>query len=217
MTRLILTRHGQTVWNSEKRVQGSLDSPLTETGLLQTRALAMRLAGEQIGHIYASHAPRAVSTANELARMLGLNRIHIAPDLRELSFGEWEGAVWQDLRTANPDVFRIWDTTPYLVTPPGGETMAAVMERAWNCVQQILPLHPDETICLVTHGLTLHLLVTKALGLEVRDWFQTPRQQNTALNIFEITGEIWTPKLLGDCAHLAELDRTPGESADAKN
>ena len=202
MTRIILTRHGQTVWNLERRVQGRLDSPLTETGIRQARILAQRLAGEGIGHIYSSDAPRAISTAAEIRSVLGLSKINIEPDLREFSFGDWEGSIWQELRETYPEIFKVWDSAAHLVTPPGGENMALVMERAWNCVKRILPLHPEETICVVTHGLALKLLVTKALGFEVQDWKQTPWQQNTALNIFEVTGEKWAPKLLGDCAHL---------------
>jgi len=206
MTRIILTRHGETVWNSEKRVQGNLDSPLTENGIRQTRALALRLAEERIGHMYSSSAPRALSTAREMCGVLGLFTIKIEPDLRELSFGEWEGSVWQELREAQPEVFHVWDTEPHLVTPPGGENMAQVTERAWNCVQRILPLHPEDTVCVVTHGLILKMIVAKALGLDVKDWAKTPPQRNTALNIFEIDGEQWIPKLLGDCAHLEGLN-----------
>ena len=210
MTRIILTRHGQTVWNLEKRVQGSLDSPLTKSGIRQTRALAARLAGEGVGHIYSSDAQRAIDTAQELCDILGLEKINVESDLRELSFGDWEGSVWQELREAHPEVFQIWDTQAHLVTPPGGENMAMVMERAWNCVLRILPLHAEETVCVVTHGLTLKLLVTKALGLDVCEWAQTPWQQNTALNIFEVSGEKWVPKLLGDCAHLDGLEDAEG-------
>lgn len=206
MTRIILTRHGQTIWNLEKRVQGRLDSPLTETGILQARALAVRLKDEGVDHIYSSDSPRALSTAKEICGVLGLKKISVDPALREFSFGEWEGSIWQELRETNPEVFKIWDSEPHLVTTPGGENMAVVMERAWNFMQQILALHSRETVCLVTHGITLKLIVTKALGLGVHELAKTPWQQNTALNIFEIVQEQWIPKLLGDCAHLEGLE-----------
>ncbi|KUO75582.1 MAG: fructose-2,6-bisphosphatase [Desulfosporosinus sp. BRH_c37] len=204
MTRIILTRHGQTLWNIEGRVQGSSDSPLTEKGILQARSLAVRLRDEGIKHIYSSDSLRAIGTAEEIRCELGLETLPTNPALREFAFGEWEGLIWKDLRAANPDVFRIWDTEPHLVTPPGGENMGFVMERAWKFLQQIINIHSEETVCLVTHGMTLKMIVTKALGFEVHEWAKTPWQHNTALNIFEVVGHQWIPKLVGDCKHLDE-------------
>jgi len=206
MTRIILTRHGQTLWNVEGRVQGSLDSPLTEKGIRQARSLAVRLRDEGIKYIYSSDSLRAISTAEEIRCELGLATISTSPALREFAFGEWEGRIWQDLRETDPDVFKIWDSEPHLVTTPGGENLGLVMERAWNFLEQIINIHPDETVCLVTHGLTLKMLVTKALGFEVHEWAKTPWQHNTALNIFEVVGHQWIPELVGDCKHLDELE-----------
>lgn len=206
MTRIILTRHGQTLWNIEGRVQGSLDSPLTEKGILQARSLACRLKNQGIDHIYSSDSPRAIGTAEEIRRELGLEKLTTNPALREFSFGEWEGCIWQELRVANPDIFKIWDSEPHLVTTPGGENMERVLKRAWRFLQQIIKDHSGQTVCLVTHGLTLKLLVTKALGFEVHEWAKTPWQHNTALNIFEVEDQQWIPTLLGDCQHLDELE-----------
>lgn len=206
MTRIILTRHGQTLWNIEGRVQGSLDSPLTEKGILQARSLAGRLKDQTIDYIYSSDSLRAINTAEEIRRELGLEKIRTNPALREFSFGEWEGCIWQELRVTYPDIFKIWDSEPHLVTTPGGENMEKVMERSWKFLQSIPRDHAGQTVCIVTHGLTLKLLVTKALGFEVRDWAKTPWQHNTALNIFEVTDDLWTPTLLGDCQHLDELE-----------
>ncbi|SHH87838.1 histidine phosphatase family protein [Desulfosporosinus lacus] len=206
MTRIILTRHGQTLWNIEGRVQGSLDSPLTEKGILQARSLAIRLRGEEIKHIYSSDSLRAINTAEEIRRELGLGKLSSSPALREFSFGEWEGCVWQELRETYPDIFKQWDSEPHLVTTPGGENMELVQKRAWDFLQQIVQIHKGETVCLVTHGLTLKLLVTKALGFEVHEWAKTPWQHNTALNILEVEGEKWIPCVLGDCQHLDGME-----------
>ncbi|AFM41985.1 fructose-2,6-bisphosphatase [Desulfosporosinus acidiphilus SJ4] len=206
MIKIILTRHGQTVWNTEGRVQGRLDSPLTEKGLIQARSLALRLKDEGIQYIYSSDAPRARGTAEEIRREIGLGQLIINPALREFSFGEWEGNVWGELREAYPDIFKIWDLSPHLITTPGGENMEMVLSRSWDFMQRILEDHQGETVCVVTHGLTLKLLVTKALGFELHDWAKTPWQNNTALNIFEVEGGVWTPKLVGDCRHLGEED-----------
>ncbi|HEY8908961.1 MAG TPA: histidine phosphatase family protein [Desulfosporosinus sp.] len=212
MTRIILTRHGQTLWNVEGRVQGRLDSPLTEKGVLQARSLAVRLRDEGIQHIYSSDSLRAMGTAEEIRRQLGLTNILTDPALREFCFGDWEGCIWQEVRESYPDIFKIWDSEPHLVTAPGGENMNMVQERAWEFLQNIIKTHSGATVCLVTHGLTLKLLVTKALGFRIHEWAKTPWQHNTALNIFEIDGDQWTPRIVGDCQHLEALELASQES-----
>ena len=77
MTRLILTRHGETLWNQEKRVQGSQDSPLSALGLNQAQALAQRLKGEGIVHLYSSDLPRARNTAAEIGKEIGISDIKV--------------------------------------------------------------------------------------------------------------------------------------------
>ncbi|AFQ44526.1 histidine phosphatase family protein [Desulfosporosinus meridiei] len=206
MTRIILTRHGQTLWNIEGRVQGSLDSPLTEKGILQARSLALRLKDEGINHIYTSDSLRAINTAEEIRKGIGLKKILSDPALREFSFGDWEGCIWQELRDRNPDIFKIWDSEPHLVTTPGGENMELVTDRAWNYLQQIIQIHQGQTVCLVTHGLTLKLIVTKAMGFGIHEWAKTPWQHNTALNILEVEGDQWIPLVIGDCQHLDGLE-----------
>lgn len=205
MTRIILTRHGETLWNIEKRVQGSLDSALSGKGRAQAKRLAERLRGEGIQYLYASDAPRAIATAEAIRSELQLDAILISPFLREFSFGEWEGKVWAELRAANPDVFSLWDTEPHRVQVPGGETMQAVSERAWQFLGEIREKYRGETVCLVSHGLTLKLLVTRAMGFAVEEWNKTPWQFNTAVNVFEEQDGILIPKIIADISHLEGL------------
>ena len=62
MTQLILIRHGETLWNTERRMQGQLDSPLTERGLWQARQLGVRLQSQAFTALYSSDLPRATRT-----------------------------------------------------------------------------------------------------------------------------------------------------------
>jgi broad specificity phosphatase PhoE len=204
LTRIILTRHGETQWNIERRVQGRLDSPLTEKGLAQARNLALRLRSEKIDYLYSSDLPRAVATAEEIRRELQIETIIPAPRIREFSFGDWEGKLWDELRTTHQEIFKIWDNTPHLVRVPNGDNMHTFAERVWEFLQELIIKHKGETICLVTHGMTLKLLVTKALGFSIDEWLKTPLQFNTAVNILEAKEMKINPVLLGDCSHLQE-------------
>lgn len=213
MTRLILTRHGETLWNIEGRVQGAMDSPLTEKGILQARGLGKRLQGEGITRIYSSDLPRAMRTADEVGQELGLTEILPSSALRELSFGEWEGKVWWELRNLYPELFVIWDKGPHQIQIPGGESMWEVTERAWEFIQELPIKHAGETIFVVTHGMTLQLLVKKALGLTVEQWEDVPWQFNTAVNIFDISEKGgFIPILIADHAHLEDETMKPSAS-----
>lgn len=217
MIKIIFTRHGETLWNIEGRVQGALDSPLTEKGILQARRLGQRLLKEGITRIYSSDLPRAQVTADEIRQELGLTEVIHHPALRELSFGEWEGKNWWDLRRLYPDLFTIWDTGPHQVQIPGGESMWQVSDRAWKLVEE-LPRHYDgETLCVVTHGMTLQLIVKKALGIPIEQWEGVPWQHNTAVNIFEFyeDGKI-NPILLADHSHLDQDVKPASGFTDAK-
>ena len=52
MTRLILIRHGETLWNTERRMQGQLDSPLTERGIWQACRLCERMSAMDFSTLY---------------------------------------------------------------------------------------------------------------------------------------------------------------------
>ncbi|MGI1657799.1 MAG: histidine phosphatase family protein [Desulfitobacterium sp.] len=218
MTKIIFTRHGETLWNIEGRVQGALDSPLTTKGILQARKLGQRLQGEGITRIYSSDLPRAQATADEIRQELSLQEVLLHPGLRELSFGEWEGESWWDLRKLYPELFAIWDKGPHQIQIPGGETMWEVTDRAWLLVQELARHHAGETLCIVTHGMTLQLIVKKALGIPVEQWEDVPWQHNTAVNIFEFydDGDI-KPLVIADHSHLDdEIKSTSGITTKSK-
>ena len=83
--------------------------------------------------------------------------------------------------------------------------MWQVSERAWKFVEELPRLYDGETLCVVTHGMTLQLIVKKALGIPIEQWENVPWQHNTAVNIFEFyeDGRI-QPILLADHTHLVD-------------
>lgn len=201
MTRLILTRHGETEWNLHGLVQGSMDSPLTDKGLLQAAKLAERLKSENISCVYSSTQMRAVQTARVIADRFGLQVLKYS-EFGEICFGTWEGKAWREIRQSDEAEFLKWEEKPYLYTFPGGENMQTVLARAKPRLRELCEQHPDETICVVSHGITLKVLVTDLMGLALSDWMETPWQSNTALNIFEITGQKVKSIILGDSSHI---------------
>jgi probable phosphoglycerate mutase len=143
MTEILLARHGETDWNLENRVQGHTDRPLNATGLEQARALAHRLATEELVAVYASDLARARDTAALVAHVHGLD-VTIDSDLREKNFGTWEGLTDVEIMERFPDAVRgRWGD---------GETSEAVTERAISAIERVRDLHPVGPALVVSHG-----------------------------------------------------------------
>lgn len=143
MTTILLTRHGETDWNAERRVQGHTDRPLNDAGIAQARALAEDLSGESIDAVYASDLARALDTARAVAEPRGLSVVTI-PGLRERNFGSWEGLLDEE----------ILERFPQAHTGPWGddETPEQLDERVIDALTEIAASHPGGQVLVVSHG-----------------------------------------------------------------
>lgn len=154
---IYLTRHGQTQWNVINKIQGHLDSPLTDQGIEDAKKLGLRLKDKNIQIAYTSDQERAIHTAEII---LG-SRDKISPTkaLREIGVGKWEGMVYEDIERQYPEKFRYYKTDPEKYIPtPGGEAYKDFEKRVKDFVED-LKKAPYENILIVTHGLTYMMLL----------------------------------------------------------
>ncbi len=89
MLQVYLVRHGETLWNAARRIQGQSDSPLTEIGIRQAHLVAQRVRNQGITHIISSDLGRTQQTAKIIADACGLTMV-TDPRLRELNMGVLE-------------------------------------------------------------------------------------------------------------------------------
>ncbi len=164
-TRLVLIRHGETDWNVEGRYQGQADPPLNARGVAQAQELARRLQGVGLDLLYSSPLRRARQTAEIIAQALGIP-LYLEPRLKEIAQGEWETLLVTEIQERYPELFQRWETEPWSVQIPGGETLAQVQERVYQAVDEILARHPGKTIGLVAHRLPIALLKVRYQGLD---------------------------------------------------
>jgi len=162
--RLILIRHGETIWNAERRYQGVSDVPLSARGALQAQRLAARLARESIGFIYSSDLERAWQTAARIAAEQGVP-VRAEPRLREMDFGEWEGLTYAEIQERQPQALARWERDPSGVAPPGGEHLMHLAARVQAMLEGLRQHNDAETVLLVSHGGPLRVLLCLALGL----------------------------------------------------
>jgi broad specificity phosphatase PhoE len=161
MTTLLLTRHGETAWNSEHRWQGHADEPLNEVGRSQARALAPTLAGLGITAVYASDLARARETAELLAEPLGLPVI-THTGLREVDVGSWSGLRHGEIQAIDPEGYRRWEQGGKGWQE--GESYEEMGVRVVGAVLEIAAAHPDETVLVVSHGGSIRACRASAAG-----------------------------------------------------
>ncbi len=133
MTKVILVRHGQTLWNHEMKYQGHTDVALTEEGIRQAELVAVRLANEPVTAVYASDLSRAFVTAEHIAAKHGLT-VASVPALREICFGDWEGLTYDGIDERWPGLLEKLYSFADEVEIPGGESFPIVKERAYTAV-----------------------------------------------------------------------------------
>lgn len=154
--RLFLARHGQTVWNSEHRLQGQRDSPLTAIGIEHAHAIAERLEGAGVGLICTSPLGRAVHTAEIIAEHLQAEVTRI-DELAELDHGSFAGHTWDELETAQPGIRALRSENRYGWAFPGGESYASARPRAIRALEACF-WAGDAVPLLVTHEMIGRLL-----------------------------------------------------------
>lgn len=204
MTRLYLTRHGETEWNIQRRMQGRMDSPLTTLGEAQARRLGKRLGDTPIDIIITSSSGRAVRTA-DLIRGERLIPIRTNDHLCEIDLGEWEGCLDTEIQTKHPEAHRNFWYYPHLYRPTGGgETFAEVRERVSREIERIANQYAGQAVLIVTHAVVLKSLLAYFDHSELKDLWNGPFMKATSLSIVEWDGDERRVVLRGDIAHYDE-------------
>jgi broad specificity phosphatase PhoE len=165
---LYLLRHGETVWNREHRFQGALDSPLTERGRDQARRYGLalrRLLGGTIPALVASPLGRAAATMHLACAAAGWTTVEcrLDPDLRELSFGAYDGLTRAEIPGFAALEAARAPGDSFFFHCPGGESwdgLAARIGRAWA------RLDPVQDTIVVLHSMSGKMLRGHCLGLD---------------------------------------------------
>ncbi|HEV2100747.1 MAG TPA: histidine phosphatase family protein [Stellaceae bacterium] len=163
---IFLLRHGETAWNLERRFQGRFDSPLTERGAAQARAIGRLLAAlpdAASAPIVASPQGRARRTAEIILEQRGdPGELRLDDRLRELSLGSWDGLTYGDVAERLPGLFDGDGRHEWYFRSPDGESYDAFAERIadWLSETHRLPL-----LIVVAHGLVTRVMRGLYAGL----------------------------------------------------
>jgi len=195
-----LVRHGETVWNKERRFQGVTDVPLSDRGRWQAARLARRFRHTGLSAIYSSDLSRAYETARIIAEPHGLE-VRIMPEFREMNFGEWEGLSASEISEGYGSLYEDWLADPGAVPPPGGESLESVLSRALQGLQRLVLLHEDQEILVVTHGAVLMALGCHVNGEPFASFWRY-YQANSAVCSLTMTNGVPLLVTVNDVSHL---------------
>ncbi len=172
---LVMLRHGQTEFNAGSRMQGQLDTALTDLGRAQALAAAEVLAKRQPLLIVSSDLRRAHDTALTLGERSGLP-VRVDTRLRETHLGDWQGMTHHEVDDAAPGARLAWrDDARW--APHGGESRVDVADRSLPLVAELLAGEPEwgadepeRPVILVAHGGLIAALTAVLLDLPVDSW-----------------------------------------------
>ena len=163
-TVLILIRHGETLWNTQLRMQGSLDSDLTPKGETQIKALGEWMKEVPFDYLYCSDTPRAHKTAEAIRKFTGHN-LNFDKRLREKNLGVFEGLTSEEARERYPETFQQFKNTGASYVIDQGESTQQLLKRSLDAIEQIRDRHPQKVVVAVTHGGVVRVLMKHVLGI----------------------------------------------------
>ncbi|MFH1560257.1 MAG: histidine phosphatase family protein [Chloroflexota bacterium] len=201
---LILVRHGETRYNLEGRAIGLNPLGLDARGRLQALRTAEALTSLAPVVLYTSPLPRALETTTIISQRLGLE---VCPrdNLKEANLGLLDGLTREEMWQQYPDFMRSWSDDASTAVMPGGESILQVQERAWDTVEEIKSIHPEENVAVVSHTFTILALVCKLLGMPLSN-FQRLHLDLASITQVRIRQERVTMVRYNDQCHLEGLE-----------
>src|SRR5262249_38972642 len=198
----ILFRHGETVLNAAGRFSGQLDTPLSARGRRQVALVGQCLAATALDAVVASDLLRARATAHAIAAHHGLP-VTLDRNLRERSFGTWEGATFAEVSARNKQLAEQWKADPLTTMPPGGETMQQLYARVVTSFATWQQRFHAHTVVWAVHSGVIEVVLCYLLKVDPSHQ-SAFHQHNAAITELDIQGQNVTLTRLNDTCHLGQ-------------
>lgn len=204
--KIYITRHGQTEWNTERRIQGNLDSPLTEIGLEGAKKLHERLKNIEFDSIITSPLFRALKTSEIIKGSRDIELIK-EDSLKEINCGDFEGYTFDEIWKKNPHFKIELDKDPYNFKYPNGESLKEFYERVTKGFKKLLKKYENRTILIVAHGGTIKCITSYIFENESANlWFKNVVENCSLTEIDYLAGEFSVVKY-NDSKHLTKIEK----------
>lgn len=180
-----LIRHGETDWNAMRRVQGQMESALSENGRRQAAELGKQLRQLEIGRIFCSSSQRTRETAGLLFPDTTLD-VQYQDDLREIHLGPWEGNLYEDLELQDPDQFFYFWNEPHRFSLDGAETFQQLQERGVEAIRAICAQSENQQVAVVSHGALIKAILCHYESRPLARLWEPPKMHNCAHSVLEV-------------------------------
>lgn len=205
MTRILLIRHGESESNILGTFTGQLDAPLSELGHKQAECTArFILENYRVDAAYSSDLSRAYHTALHTAEKLGL-QVQTDKRLREIYGGQWQDMLFSELSSTHPEEYALWQQDMGNSRCPGGESVAELARRVWECVMEICRENPDKTVLIATHATPIRAIQWMTTGTPLSFMKQIPWASNASVSEFAYENGRLAPVKLSQDGHLANM------------
>ncbi len=187
--KIYITRHGETEWNRERIIQGSMDSPLTDEGVRGAERLSVRLKETHFDFVITSPLYRAYRTAMIILKD---RNIPIIKDdsLKEINCGVFEGFTFTEIWLKHPELKAKLHSDPLNFRYPGGESLTEFYDRVKNGFEKIIEEKTDKTILIVAHGGTIKGLTSYMIEkADPSSWFRNVVDNCSLTEIDYIDGQ----------------------------
>ncbi|GHP13321.1 histidine phosphatase [Lentilactobacillus fungorum] len=150
--KLLLSRHGETEYNREKKYYGKANVELDNVGLEQADQLAEKLNATGIDYAIRSDLKRTEQTLSAVEKNQSTMKVIVDKAFDEMPFGNWEGKNANEVEAAYPDVWQRWLKAPFDVTPKGAEPFHDFEKRVIKAMDHYLLTLPNtSTVLLIAH------------------------------------------------------------------
>ena len=204
---IYFVRHGQTIWNVEKRFQGLSDSPLTELGITQAKLLGEKLKDIKFDKFYSTSLKRAYDTANYI-KGNRKQKVEIFDDFVEISMGDMEGIKQEDFKKLYPEQVKnfFFNQLEYNPSSFGGESFLEVRERVIRGLNKFIELNKNyERVLVVSHGATLKTLLHYISGKDISTLSDEVIPKNTSYTIVKYENGKFEIIDFSNVSHLEEI------------
>ena len=182
---LHLIRHGQTNWNEERRVQGQSESQLTKLGIEQAKQVGEKLKPLSFDKLFSSSSKRTRETANH-AFVHQDKPVTFLDSLREIFLGPWEGRLYDEIESEDPDSFRHFWEEPHLFNVSGAESFYDMQKRAMDTIHEIAESSAGLTVGIISHGALIKSVLAHIENLPMEELWKPPLMHNCAHNIIHM-------------------------------
>lgn len=203
MLNIYFTRHGETKWNVEKRLQGRLNSDLTENGVQNAKLLGQRLANIDFEAVIVSPSKRTVDTA---MLIIGERALPYKTDerLMEINLGHWEGRTIDEIMATEAELYHLYQEHPTQFKGTG-ESFDDVRLRVEAVLQDLESTYSTGNLLIVTHGVVIKVLQAICKNNSLDLVWEPPFIEGTSLTMVKIDNGKRELLLEGDISHKGNL------------